>query len=303
MDASLKLKSLYQLTNELEKVMLNRSAKPDLPITTLPELNKKIHGFHKRKLTVIGARTSHAKTSFSLQLAYDVAKQGKEVLFLSLEMDKVDMLERLFCNRKKVDNYALLTGSFGHDYKREWLEFIEEIRTVPLIFSDCIGKNWKEIDDLIKNLTIKPQMIILDYIQAIKGEGFNAKEKVDDYILNFRKMAIQHNFAGVLCSQVNRSNESESNKFPQLHQLKGTGVLEEHADIVILLYYKFKSTEKEEDKNEFWFSVAKNRNGRTGSLKIKFIPEFYLFEELEEVKGLSSELINYYVNFVGKELQ
>ncbi len=284
MENDLKLKSIYQLTKELESIMMNRLSEPELPILTLPELNRKIHGFHKRKLTVIGARTSHAKTSFSLQLAYDVAKQGKEVLFLSLEMDKVDMLERLFCNVKKIDNYELLCGNFAKDYKKEWIEFNEEIKIIPLIFSDCIGKNWKEIDELIRKLTIKPQMIVLDYIQAIKGDGFTAKDKIDDYILNFRKMAIEHNFAGVLCSQVNRSNESESNKFPQLHQLKGTGVLEEHADIVILLYYKFKSTEKEEDKNEFWFSVAKNRNGRTGSLKIKFIPEFYLFEEFNTNK-------------------
>ncbi len=297
MDNDLRLRSIYKLTEELESIMMSRSSAPDLPILTLPELNRKIHGFHKRKLTVIGARTSHAKTSFSLQLAYDVAKQGKQVLFLSLEMDKTDMLERLFCNVKKIDNYELLTGSFARDYKNEWLEFTKEIKDIPLIFSDCIGKNWKEIDELIRKITIKPEMIVLDYIQAIKGDGFTAKDKIDDYILNFRKMAIEHNFAGILCSQVNRSNESESNKFPQLHQLKGTGVLEEHADIVILLYYKFKATEKDEDKNEFWFSVAKNRNGRTGSFKIKFTPEHYLFEEFaikkEDIKSTEIQIINW----------
>src|SRR3990167_11193215 len=95
--------------------------------------NKKIHRLQKRKLTVIGARTSHAKTSFALQMAYDVASQGKEVLFLSLEMDKVDMLERLFCNIKRVDNYQLLTGNFECDYQKEWEEFTILIKTIPLV--------------------------------------------------------------------------------------------------------------------------------------------------------------------------
>lgn len=268
----------------------------------MPQLSKKIHGLHKKKMTVIGARTSHAKTSFALQMAYDVARQNKEVLFLSLEMDKVDMLERLFCNVKQVDNYELLRGQFSKDYKKEWIEFVSEIKSIPLVFSDCLGKTWQEINEILENLTIKPQMIILDYIQATKGDGKNQKDKIDDYLLNFRKLAIKHNFAGIICSQVNRSNEHESNKFPQLHQLKGTGVLEEHADIVILLYYEFKATEKEEDKNKFWFSVAKNRNGRTGSVQIKFIPEYYRFEdnnakEIKNEPGIEPEPVETVLNW------
>lgn len=281
MESNPNLKSIYNITKELQEIMLNRSSTPELPVLSMPELSKKIHGIHKRKMTIIGARTSHAKTSFALQIAFDIAKQNKVVLFLSLEMDKADMLERLFCNSKRIDNYDLLRGRFS-DYKTEWYEFIEEVKSVPLIFSDCMGKNWQDINNIISNTRVKPDMVILDYVQAVMGDGRTQKDKIDDYVLNFRKMAIEHNYAGILCSQVNRSNENDKNKFPQLHQLKGSGVLEEHADIIVLLYYEYKHTEDESQKNKFCFSVAKNRNGRTGSVNIKFTPEYYLFEDISD---------------------
>lgn len=287
------LNKISEILAELKDILVARKNEPELKITSLPRLNKKIWGIHKKRLTVIGARTSHGKTSFVLQIAYDIAKQGKEVLFLSLEMTKLEMMERLFCNRCRVDNYQLLTGHFDN-YQSQFINFTKEIENVPLVFSDCIGKNWQEIDQLLSELKTKPQVIILDYLQAIKGLGEIQKEKFDDYINNFRNLAIKHNFAAILCSQINRTNPADKNPVPQLHQLKGTGVLEEAADIAILLYYVFKTTSKEEDKYKYKIFVDKNRNGRTGFFDIKYYPEHYLFDDTEET---DNELIEQTVDY------
>lgn len=272
---TLKIKNIRDGWEECKKVIVGRSKEPELPLLSLPILNKKIWGLRKGRLTVIGARTSHGKSAFVSQIACDLSSQKKSVLFLSLEMCQEEMQERILCYCQKIDNYHLLTGHYD-TYEEKIQQHPLEIEKWNLSFSDCLGKTWKEIDDFLSNLKRKPEVIILDYIQAIKSSGNNDKETLDEYIRHFRELSIRHNFAGILCSQVNRSNQDSENKDPRLHQLKGTGVLEEHADVVILLYWKDKL------QKDYQLEVAKNRNGRTGYVKLNYTPEFYLFTECEE---------------------
>lgn len=271
----LKIRNILDGWEDCKKIIVGRAKEPELPLVSLPLLNKKIWGLRKGRLTVIGARTSQGKSAFVSQVACDLSSQGKSVLFLSLEMCQEEMHERILCYTQRIDNYHLLTGHYD-TYEEKITNHPKEISKWSLSFSDCIGKTWKEIDDFLIGIRTKPDVIILDYVQAIKGTGKNDKENLDEYIRHFREMAIRHNFAGILCSQVNRANQDNEDKEPKLHQLKGTGVLEEHADVVILLYWKDKT------KKDYQIEVAKNRNGRTGYIKLNYTPEYYLFTECEE---------------------
>lgn len=278
----------YVAKTELEPVLVSRGYEPDLSITSLPEVNRKLWGIKKRGLTLIGARTSHGKSAMALQIAFDLAMQRKKVLFLSLEMTNVEMVERLFCYDQQVDNYALLTGHF-EKYRDKYDAFVERIHKMPLILSDCIGKNWEDIDKIVSGENSLPDCIIVDYIQAIKSTKKNLKESIDDYILHFREMAIRHNFAALLCSQINRESQDEKDKSPKLHHLKNSGALEEIADAIILLWWKYKTTHDETKKNEYTIFIEKNRNGRTGYKEVKYYPEFYKFVEEEKTVETPTE--------------
>jgi replicative DNA helicase len=78
---------------------------------------------------------------------------------------------------------------------------------------------------------------------------------------------------------MNRQIIDNTDKRPSLENLKSTGVLEEHADMVLMLFWEWFYTRKEEDKNKYEIIVGKNRNGRTGSHKLFYTPEWYLFTE------------------------
>jgi replicative DNA helicase len=267
------------LISETEEMLRKRGSEPDLSLKTLPVLNKKIWGLKKQKLTLVGARTSHGKSAMALQMAYDIASQGKAVAYLSLEMYYTDLMERLFCLHQRVDNFELLTGKFD-SYAKNWSEFKDSLKNTPLAISDCIGKTWKEVDDLVDGFGSKPELVILDYIQNISGGSVEMKSVIDEYIRHLREMAIHNDFAIVVCSQVNRTSQESSSKEPQLHQLKGSGFLEEHSDIILLLHWPYKYDEKK-PKEDYTMFVAKNRNGRTGYVNLKYTPEFYLFEDKE----------------------
>ena len=277
------VKPASEFLGGVEAELLSRGDEPKLPLTTLPSLNSKIWGL-RYGLTIIGARTSIGKSALALQMASDLSKQGKRVLFLSLEMTVESMLERIFCNWHEVDNFDTLTGRLRIDQEisRKWLAFKDRMIGIPLILTCGIGLNCQEVEQVIDNLEEKPDAIFVDYIQAVRASR-NEREALNEYIRHFRALCIHNKIAGVMCSQANRQVFDEDNKEPTLANLKSTGFLEEHAETVILLHWPhFYDNNKPE--NDYKVIIAKQRNGRTGAHILHYKPEFYKFYDIEKEK-------------------
>jgi replicative DNA helicase len=262
--------------NPLRKILLARTEEPVLPITSLPTLSRKIHGLPPSKMTVVGARTSMGKTAFTMQLMMDLVTLGFPTIYLGFEMKPEEMMERMFCNRYRINNLDLMRGKI-QNYEKEYEDFRNWSKNIKLVFTDDFAKDWNELNAFLMDLPIKPKVVVLDFIQAIAHGADHDKKFIDDYIRNFRMMAIRNDFAGVIVSQINRTAPDAKNKEPQLHQLKGSGFLEEHADMVFLLDWRDKT------KQDFVINVAKNRSGPTGFIKANYIKEQYRSEEPPQV--------------------
>lgn len=273
------LKLVKDSLGKTGEMLAKRSTSPELPLTTLTELNKKMWGIHKKKLTVIAARTSNGKSALASQLAWDIASQGKKVLFITLEMPEEDMVERMFCQIMKVDNMDLLTGRFSQHITK-WAEFEQKLAKMPLIITDMIGRSWQELDEYITKSGMRPDVIFIDHVQEARDASQpNQKFVIEEYLKALRTMAIRDNFAAVVLSQVNRTAQEDDHREPQLHHLKGTGYLEEGADVILLLHWPYYYSKKRGENNRFVIRIAKNRNGRTGWIEVSYTPNFYLFED------------------------
>ena len=272
---TIKIRNLLPI---VKKELEGRGETPLLSLDSLPVFNRKIWGL-RPGLTTIGARTSQGKSSIALQFAYDLAKKGNEVLFLSLEMTVENMIERLFCNIEMIDNTELQQGHFSKntDIQLKWQEFERKIIKIPLLITCGIGQTFQEVVELFDLLQPKPKAIFIDYIQGSKL-GLNEREMLNEYIRYFRELCIKNKIAGVICSQVNRKVNEET-KEPSMDCLKGTGVLEEHSDVVILLHWENFYTHKEDNYNKFKIMIAKNRNGKTGDYYAYYQPEYYKFSD------------------------
>ncbi len=277
-----KVQPIKAYLSNIHKDFEIRGEEPALPITSLPILNRKIWGL-KEGLTVIGARTSQGKSALALQIAYDLADQGRPVLFLSLEMTVEALIERLFCNVMCVDNYDVLTGKFKKEpeIQAKWRSFTDIVSKIPLLITCGVGKSFREINKLVEIVDPKPRVVIIDYIQAVATISGQSREMINEYIRQFRQLALEHKFAGVLCSQINRGAVENRNSEPHLSQLKETGVLEEHADTVLLLHWQNFYIKDPLKENEFKIIIAKQRNGRTGDYTLIYKPEYYKFTEKE----------------------
>ncbi len=166
---------------------------------------------------MLGGRPSQGKSAIALQIAYDVAKQGFNVYFFSLEMSEEALIERLFCNLAMVENTSLLYHP--EKYQKELNDFKEVVKDLKLVITYNIGI---KIDDLYEAIEDLPQadMIVLDYIQAVRGIG-DKLSVVNDYILRFRHLCKEKNMAGIMVSQINRGSEQTEGRIPQMWQLKG----------------------------------------------------------------------------------
>lgn len=237
-------------------------------------------GIQRGKVVIIAARPSVGKSAFAVQLGRDVALQGKKVMFLSIEMTVSDITERLFCNSQKVNNADLLRGK--HEKYEPFLgAFESELKSIKFVISDCIGHNWQDIDELLKSLVELPDVIIIDHINAIKSNGKNTKEGIDDYLTNIVEITKHKNICTIICCQINRDNQKDNDKTPQLHELKGSGNLEEAADVVIMLHWPWRYNQDNMDIfNKYQLIIGKNRNGMTGYLDIFYKPENYLFADI-----------------------
>ena len=87
----------------------------------------------------------------------------------------------------------------------------------------------------------------------------------------------------VLClSQVNRANEKRDDKRPQLSDLRDSGAIEDYADIVMFLYRDEYYNEDSEKHNIAECIVAKHRNGETGTVELRWMPEYTMFATIEK---------------------
>ena len=74
--------------------------------TGFKELDSKISGFKKKKLSLIASKVSHGKTAFILKSIVDHTKDNKNILYFSLDLTKEEMLTRMISIESKISQLA-----------------------------------------------------------------------------------------------------------------------------------------------------------------------------------------------------
>ena len=248
------------------KALLERKDYPEMP-TTLPALDKVIWGLHPAELLIIGGRPGSGKSALALQIAYKMSA-FKNVAFLSLEMTKEQMVERILCNEYSLTSEDLRNGYCMEKIKRDGDMWINGLKPNKFLMVDDIGRTPESIENYIESLSPMPDVIFIDHLQHITVKRGNKLEALDDYVRFLKHFALRHKISIVLCSQLNRAAEDRDR--PRLHHLKGCGSTEEVSDVVILLW-------NQEEKTTLL--IEKQRNGPVGGVDVTFNKIFFRFEK------------------------
>lgn len=245
------------------------------------QLDTMTSGFQNSELIVIGARPSIGKTALALSMMeYITIDKNIPCGFFSLEMSYQSIGQRLLSQESRIPGGKLKSGLLQLKDFQKLQDAAGRCFKAPLFIIDT--PNMKLIDlramarRLVANHDVK--IIFIDYIGLITTEDASAPvyEQVAEISKSLKALARELDIPIVALSQVSREAEGEE---PNLAQLRGSGSVEQDADVVIFIHRDRKC---EDPVQPAKLIIAKQRNGATGPVDIVFVPACTKYENKQE---------------------
>lgn len=198
-------------------------------------LDRMTMGLAPGELTVIGGATSNGKTALSMNIAANVAKQGKSVLFVTLEMTH---------------------GEAGVRF-RKILGEEQYLNTAANIFFQKNDElSWKSIDGLVRKAKEEAEceLVVIDHLHYFTRDIQNVADELGNITKELKKNAIRHQLPIILISHTRKAPDSHTRK-TGINDLRGSSYIAQDADIVLMVERNLK-----EFPNDIIVTLEKNRN-------------------------------------------
>ncbi|MCR5792205.1 MAG: replicative DNA helicase [Lachnospiraceae bacterium] len=253
------------------------------------DLDNKLTGFHPSELILVAARPAMGKTAFVLNIAEHVAvKNHITTAIFSLEMSKVQLVNRMLAIDSKVDSQAIRSGNLEDD---QWEKLIDSVSTIgdsKLIIDDTPGITINELRTKCRKYKIEHglQLVIIDYLQLMSGgskRSESRQQEVSEISRSLKALAREIDAPIIALSQLSRAVEGRPDKRPMLSDLRESGAIEQDADVVMFIYRDDYYNPDTEEKGVAEIIVGKQRSGPTGTVKLGWNGELTKFLNLERV--------------------
>lgn len=238
--------------------------------TNFDDLDMHIGGLRKGNLIVLGGRTGHGKTAFSLNLAMNLLKRDYKVGIISLEMTQHEITSRLLAMNAGLNLLDIFEKRLD---EKEWdkiknlaPDLSKTLNNLVIFDGDTtLDQTVYFIHNMVKKHGCK--VVIIDYLGLITIPEIkhNPYLEIKTITRKLKLLAKELDVPILLLSQLNRS-AAEGEK-PHLAHLRDSGSIEQDADIVLFIYRDNVESPVAD------IIIAKGRNVKTGELKLKFIPE------------------------------
>ncbi|MCR5063319.1 MAG: replicative DNA helicase [Treponema sp.] len=239
-------------------------------------------GFQNSELIIIGARPSIGKTALALSMIQNIAlRQSIPCGFFSLEMPYESIGMRLLAQEARVPMHKIRSGMLKNIEVTKIQEAAGRWFEAPLYTVDTPNMRLLELRAvarrMVKNHGVK--IIFIDYIGLITTEDTSRPtyDQVSEISKSLKALARELEIPIVALCQVSRDAEGEE---PNLAQLRGSGSIEQDADVVMFLHRN--RLKEEVAAQEAKIILAKQRNGACGDIDIMFIPLLSSFENKAE---------------------
>lgn len=287
-ETGLKISETERIGNVIERQLLEIKESIETGVksgvkSNLNDLDKQTNGWQNSDLIIIAGRPGMGKTSAAIQFALSPSTNNIPVAFFSLEMSKEQLANRVLSLISYMPVQKIVTKNINK-YDLDLLNKDGQlIKNIPFFVDDS---SVLTISDLtIKARKLKREhdikLIILDYLQLMKGNGKNRENEISEISRGLKLLAKELNIPIIALSQLSRSVESRSDKKPMLSDLRESGAIEQDADMVIFTYrpkyYDFNEYElggQIYPTNDLMiFIISKFRQGSPGEIKARWIAE------------------------------
>jgi len=272
----------------LERIARERSGITGIP-TGFRDLDQKLSGLHNSELIILAGRTAMGKTSFALNIAEHVAiRENHSVAIFSLEMSNEQLVQRLLCGLGRVNWHNLRTGYLAQEEFAKLPMAADRLSRAPIYIDDTPSISILEIKAKSRRLKAahKLDLVIVDYIQMVQGRGRTEtrQQEVAEISRSLKALAREVNVPVIALSQLSREVDRRESHLPRLSDLRESGSIEQDADVVLMLHRDWEYDRMEENKRKAILSVAKQRNGPTGTVDLTFEMDYSRFEDAETVR-------------------
>lgn len=232
-------------------------------------------GYRPGQLVVLAARPGVGKTSMMLHFAKSAARDGFPVYICSLEMTDEELGEKLVYSTGKVRPYEVTSGRVDWDKFQEAREEIEKLPIQVNTFSRTLDEIVGRITQAVKRGRCRFAMV--DYLGLIRdgiqiGRDSSQNLALEKITTTLKAVAKRLGITIMLLAQLNRENVREKHA-PELFNLRGSGSIEQDADIVFMLEYSKKrkciiawlrksrnGKHKDENGDDFGFPIYPNES-------------------------------------------
>lgn len=242
-------------------------------------------GFYRGELIVLGGRPGSGKTALACALGYRiVSPPGKgRVLMFSMEMPGRDLAARLMALESGVPvkdirqvnlagKYELLACALG------------KVSDADFWIDETLEPSPNEIRSRVREFVCERgtlDLVIVDYLQLmVNSADDNAVNKISEITRQMKILAREVDVPVVLLSQLNRGVETRANKRPTLSDLRGSGGIEQDADVVLGVYRDDYYDPDSPDRGMAEIIGLKGRNSGTGTVKLLFDAECCRFRNM-----------------------
>ena len=244
---------------------------------------------HPDGLFLLGDCTVTHNTACALQISLHLADLHKRVLFLSLEMTREQITERMLIQLTQCDAWNLRRGGGLADLKAKLVPLEGFFKDLPLRLIDGTGYTAEQVRHILQQMVEQgggvPDVLVVDFVQLASIEqGQSPPQAIQEYLRALKEVAMRYRIAVLALSQLNRESTKAAKGRPRLEHLKGAGAIEELADCAILCWWEQLGTEERPEGTKYWLLVEKQRNGPAGAqIPVRFKPETLTFESVEPV--------------------
>lgn len=254
--------------------------------TGIAGLDKALDGGLHAGLTVLGAVSSMGKTSLMLQMADTLAAAGRNVLFITIEMSRMELIAKSAVRGTKERARPLLDGKLSEEkvrglisaYRKKTGGRVElwepDAPLTPALLDEKVSAFCEQHESPV---------LFLDYLQLVAPAraGMTEKQTADAAVAMLKQLARRYDMPVVAASSLNREAYRPGSAEPGLSAFKESGSVEYSADLLLVLKYRTDADrENKTAPRHLALTILKNRFGATGeSIPLDYEPEKELFRD------------------------
>jgi len=250
------------------------------------DLDDMTAGLQPGELIIVAARPSMGKTSFALNLTERAACDfDTAVAIFTLEMSSQQLIQNMLCSRAQINSQDLRRGRITNEHYRHLQDTADKLYEAPIYIDDVAGLTVTTLRAKCRRLKQKHNigLVVVDYLQLLSAGGRveSRQQEISTISRTLKAIARELDLPVVALSQLNRDVEQRDNNRPRMSDLRESGAIEQDADVIMLLHREeyFKPTEENRGLAEI--IVAKQRNGPTGNVTLRFFKQFMRFESFQ----------------------